>query len=298
MNLLLATGFKACATNNSKVRRRHNATLSATSTSFTQVVLLIIAATTIAHNGVVCSAFGQHALLRTSTNPVVDRIVMLQQPVDSKKRRPERRGAAIFFSMPWHASFEPPQFDARTIQANDGTTHYNVLYSPPPEEEEEEGSQYPIITLFTRDNLEEDIIQILQSCFDKKLLHSLYIVDVALESNQKWYGKYKYELPILHMGNFYWMKRRGLTNKIAEGSLSIAMLGRNLFPPGRDEPNAAEMERQLSAPSPTSATRLGGEVASDDKENRPRRSRSGSFQKQMVKAIADKAKGTCDLPEE
>jgi hypothetical protein len=203
MNLHLATGFKACATNSSKVHRRHNATSSAT--SFTQV-LLIIAATTIAHNAVVCSAFGQHAF-RTST-PVVDHIVMLQQPVDSKKRRPERRGAAISFSMPWHTSFDPPQFDARTIQANDGTTHYHVLYSPP-EEEEEEGSQYPIITLFTHDNLEEDIIKILRSCFDKKLLHSLYIVDVALESNQKWYGKYKYELPILHMGNFYWMKRRG-----------------------------------------------------------------------------------------
>jgi hypothetical protein len=43
---------------------------------------------------------------------------------------------------------------------------------------------------------------------------------------------------------------------------------------------------------------LGGEVASDDKENRPRRSRSGSFQKQMVKAIADQDKGTCGLPEE
>jgi hypothetical protein len=221
---------------------------------------------------------------------------MLLQPVHWQKRMLERRGAAICFSMPWHASFEPPQFDARTIQANDGTTHYNVLYSPP-EEEEEEGRQYPIITLFTHDNLEEDIIKILQSCFDKKLLHSLYIVDVALESNQKWYGKYKYELPILHMGNFYWMKRRDLTNKIAEGSLSIAM-HTNLFPPERDEPNAAEMERQLSAPSPTSAIRSEGEVASDDKENRPRRSISGSFQKQMVKAIADKPKGTCGLPEE
>jgi hypothetical protein len=59
--------------------------------------------------------------------------------------------------------------------------------------------------------------------------------------------------------------------------------------PGRDQPNAAEMERQMRIPSPTEKKNGPAEM--------PRRSRCSNFQKLMVEGIASRGKEGCDLSE-
>ena len=179
------------------------------------------------------------------------------------------------------SGFEAPPFDARTTQAMNThpSTKIQVLYEPPP------GSDHPIVTVFTNGDNAERIIEILSRLIHNNdstnseqllLYHTLHLVDcgVLQPENSEWYAKYKYGLPILHMGNYYWMKGKDLTEQNAKGSLYIAMSSSPIFPPGRDEPDWAETERQLSIPPPTAFSKM-----------QPRKVGSGDFQKQRIKSI-------------
>ena len=90
------------------------------------------------------------------------------------------------------------------------------------------------------------------------------------------------------MGDLYWMRGRDLTNLMAVNSIYLASKG--LFEPGRrDQPNAAEIERQVRMPSETEKKHGPAEMS--------RRARSSDFQKLVVKGIASEGQGGCDLPE-
>ena len=153
----------------------------------------------------------------------------------------------------------------------------------------------PVISLFTLNNFNNRDTSKNNDYFIEEILkarllhdnnnqpHTLRVIDVNKDENRHWLSKYRYDLPILHMGNRYWMKGRELTPVQAENSLLAAMNG--MFQPGRDEPNWTESDkyqRSLSSNNITKATRA------------PVRKRgSGDFQKMMVKSIT-----SCDLLEE
>lgn len=72
------------------------------------------------------------------------------------------------------------------------------------------------------------------------LPHSLEAVDITDGDNQEWFDKYKYDIPVLHIGTNYWTKHR-ITTEEARNGLQEAMNGS--FSKRRGEPNAAAMER-------------------------------------------------------
>jgi hypothetical protein len=176
-------------------------------------------------------------------------------------------------------AFNPQDFQAKHVGS------YETLYSA--DNVKGYGSLYPVVTLFAQSGVGDQSKEILRAAYDSGNLHTLCYVDVGIEDNKEWFGKYKYDLPILHMGDLYWMRGRDLTNVMAVNSIYLASKG--LFEPGRDQPNAADMERQLKMPNPTEKKNGPTEM--------PRRSRSSDFQKLMVKGIASRGKEGCDLPE-
>jgi hypothetical protein len=186
-----------------------------------------------------------------------------------------------------------PPFQADEPQAQ-GTALTQILYTPNTFVNTgnvgnvsggEESRPFPVVTIFTRGAEGDSVVELLQSLLtvDNPLMrHTLLLVDVSLDENKFWHGKYKYNLPVLHLGNYYWTLGRGLSKQQAALSLGCAVRGD--MQPGRDQPNAAEMERQMAVPHVHVVT--------------PRRASSGNFQKSTVQAIAEKGKGhsSCDLP--
>ena len=73
-----------------------------------------------------------------------------------------------------------------------------------------------------------------------ELPHSLEAVDITDNDNKEWFDKYKYDIPVLHVGETYWTKHRITEDEAREG-LRQATGGEFTERPG--EPNAAKMER-------------------------------------------------------
>jgi glutaredoxin len=71
--------------------------------------------------------------------------------------------------------------------------------------------------------------------------HSLESVDITDEDNIEWFKRYKYDIPVLHVGDKYWIKHR-LTEEEAIQGLKEARDG--TFQARQGEPNAGEMERR------------------------------------------------------
>ena len=71
--------------------------------------------------------------------------------------------------------------------------------------------------------------------------HSLEQVDITDEDKSEWYEKYKYDIPILHVDDKFWIKHRMTTEEAIEG-LAEAKKGNFQARPG--EPNAGAMERR------------------------------------------------------
>jgi len=171
---------------------------------------------------------------------------------------------------------------------------YNVLYSPELSNTSDDSNDdddddndnvdddktNPVVTLFTRETGAPELVDILQSS-RVDIPHTLRMIDITHPQNTYFFDKYKYDTPILHMGNQYWTKGRTLTSKTA--ALSLHMSATGFFQPGRDEPNAAEMERQMMVGRSNGTTTTSADTTSTAPSiNSPRRSRSGDFQKQMM----------------
>mmetsp|Transcript_48678 Transcript_48678/g.58701 ORF Transcript_48678/g.58701 Transcript_48678/m.58701 type:complete len:245 (-) Transcript_48678:66-800(-) len=183
-----------------------------------------------------------------------------------------------------HSRFAAPDFDPVAAQAKDGITQTHAVYSAP-EDRTKKGDIFPVVTLFTtgvdtavgRSYGDGVVQEMLKSKHEAGQYHQLLVVDVSHEKNAKWYAKYKYDLPVLHMGNLYWTKGMYLTSKVVSASLHLASDG-DQFPVGRNEPNASYMEKYM-------ADQKEGEKEIID---HPRRSRSGSFQKMMVRSTTQR----------
>ena len=65
--------------------------------------------------------------------------------------------------------------------------------------------------------------------------HSLEAVDITDSENAEWFAKYKYDIPVLHIGEQYWTKHR-LTE--AEALEALGAAARGAFVARRGEPDA------------------------------------------------------------
>jgi thiol-disulfide isomerase/thioredoxin len=99
----------------------------------------------------------------------------------------------------------------------------------------------PTVKLFTKEGctLCDKVKDVLMELRDEHP-HSLYQVDITDENHAEYFSKYKYDIPVLHMGDAYWTKHR-ITIEEAVINLSQARQGTFTERPG--EPDAGEMER-------------------------------------------------------
>jgi len=70
--------------------------------------------------------------------------------------------------------------------------------------------------------------------------HTLLAVDITDAEHEKYWNKYKYDIPVLHLNDQYWIKHRLSTEEAIHGLKSFAE-GKFVSPAG--EPNAAATER-------------------------------------------------------
>jgi glutaredoxin len=98
----------------------------------------------------------------------------------------------------------------------------------------------PVVTLFTKEGctLCDKVKDILYS-LRTELPHTLMAVDIT--DDDKWFSKYKYDIPVLHIGDQFWIKHR-LNEEEARLGLQEAMEGS--FVGRHGDPDAGEMERR------------------------------------------------------
>ena len=97
------------------------------------------------------------------------------------------------------------------------------------------------MTLFTKEGctLCDKAKDVLQEVRDSHP-HSLLAVDITDDDKTEYFGRYKMDIPVLHLNERYWTKHR-LTREEAKQALTAAAEGSFESPPG--EPNAAAHER-------------------------------------------------------
>jgi len=101
-------------------------------------------------------------------------------------------------------------------------------------------SDAPVIRLFTKkgctlcDKVKDVLIGLRE-----EFPHTLESVDIT--THPQWFAKYKYDIPVLHVGEKFWIKHRISLEEAREG-LKEARDGDFKARPG--DPNAAAMERQ------------------------------------------------------
>jgi hypothetical protein len=76
--------------------------------------------------------------------------------------------------------------------------------------------------------------EILESCRDEAP-HTLQAVDITEARHRDWWDRYKYDIPVLHLGEIYWAKHR-LTKESA--LLGLADFKRGTFTSQKGEPDA------------------------------------------------------------
>lgn len=77
---------------------------------------------------------------------------------------------------------------------------------------------------------------------EPELPHRLEAIDITDEDHVEWFSKYKYDIPVLHIGDKYWMKHK-ITEEEARQGLVLARSNTFLFANDGD-PDAGEMERR------------------------------------------------------
>jgi len=206
-------------------------------------------------------------------------------PLNTRRTTSVRQRAVLFISS-WYSGELHPAFEMNLPQviAGSNSVNYEIVYAP------EKHEEFPVVTLFTRggndDTKGQEIVQALQSCqAESSFRHSLYVVDCSHTESQYWRAKYLYDLPVLHMGNMYWMVGRNFSLQRAQNSLLLGKEG--TFAPGRDQPNWSDVARQTAVPTsivtaPLTAPDRTSTNGSDTAAAPPRRVGNSSFQKQMI----------------
>ncbi len=99
----------------------------------------------------------------------------------------------------------------------------------------------PVVTLFTKEEctLCDKVKDVLEQVRAERP-HALYSVDIADPRNEPWWDKYKYDIPVLHVGGRFWIKHR-LSVDDAMAGLAEAAAGS--FTARQGDPDAKKMER-------------------------------------------------------
>ena len=100
----------------------------------------------------------------------------------------------------------------------------------------------PVVKLFTKEGCTlcdkaKDVLKAIQEDYP----HTLEQVDITDEGHEEWFSKYKYDIPVLHVNNHYWIKHR-IDQEEAKNGLTLAREGE--FPKRDGEPDADAMERR------------------------------------------------------
>lgn len=103
-------------------------------------------------------------------------------------------------------------------------------------------SNAPTIRLFTKEGctLCDKVKGVLES-LEEELPHSLVAVDITDSENDEWFKKYKYDIPVLHVGDEYWIKHRITVEEAKEG---LEEASNGSFSKRSGEPDAGELERR------------------------------------------------------
>lgn len=100
----------------------------------------------------------------------------------------------------------------------------------------------PTIKLITKDGCTlcdkvKDVLSELREDYP----HSLEQVDITDQDHSDWYSKYKYDIPVLHMEDKFWIKHRTTAEEATEGLIQAR---EGLFEERPGEPDAGAMERK------------------------------------------------------
>jgi thiol-disulfide isomerase/thioredoxin len=132
------------------------------------------------------------------------------------------------------------QMIRRSLASVSGTIYSSPLPTDP------QTSSFPVVvTLFTKEGctLCDKVVDVLFE-LRSDYPHSLVAVDITDGDQGYYWGRYKYDIPVLHLNSVYWTKHR-LTKSDAQQALTAAAAGTwQPFPnAAREEPNAAQHER-------------------------------------------------------
>ena len=100
----------------------------------------------------------------------------------------------------------------------------------------------PVVRLFTKegctlcDKVKDVLIDIRET-----YPHSLEQVDITDPEHEHWFSKYKYDIPVLHIGEQFWIKHR---IDVEEAIKGLSEARDNKFSERLGEPDAGEMERR------------------------------------------------------
>ncbi len=99
------------------------------------------------------------------------------------------------------------------------------------------------VRLFTKEGctLCDEVKATLRGARDAGFAHTLEQVDITDPGNAAWHAKYKWDIPVLHVGDAYWTKHRLSPEEAREGLREAASAA---FRPKQGEPDAAEAEQR------------------------------------------------------
>ena len=106
----------------------------------------------------------------------------------------------------------------------------------------ESESSSPVVKLFTKEGCTLcDKVKDVLSEVREEYPHTLLQVDITDEEHQAWFGKYKYDIPILHLEDKFWIKHRTTLEEVKEGFLQAQ---KGTFKERLGEPDAEALERR------------------------------------------------------
>lgn len=77
--------------------------------------------------------------------------------------------------------------------------------------------------------------------------HTLMQIDITDDEHYAWFSKYKYDIPVLHLEDRFWIKHRTTSQEVIEG---FAQQRNGTFQERKGEPDAGAMEQRQAARDP------------------------------------------------
>jgi thiol-disulfide isomerase/thioredoxin len=138
------------------------------------------------------------------------------------------------------AAFQSPAARRQHVQVAAVTRCWMASVSGTAYTSETKGT--PTVKLFTKEGctLCDKVKEVLVEMRDE-YPHSLEQVDITDDGNEDWFSKYKYDIPVLHMGDRYWIKHR---MDVAEAKMGLTEATEGDFKSRDGEPDAGATEKR------------------------------------------------------